>query len=228
MGIEKVYLFLGKVKKLWEDRFNLNKSLEKVFTEVYERHLWGEGSGAGSKDEEYKNMIIQYLKSHEGKEKTVVDLGCGDLQIGRSFFDHCKRYIGVDVVPELINELKSKYDKNNVSFFRLNIVEDELPDGNICLIRQVFQHLSNAEIKKVLEKLDKYETVFITEHQPEFCDIPNKDMIHSSKIRLYYNSGVYPDKPPFNLKNLKLVLESSGSIGQNFTIGKIRTYKYKE
>jgi hypothetical protein len=46
------------------------------------------------------------------------------------------------------------------------MVANALPDGDVCLIRQVFQHLSNAEVNEVLRKLNKFKKVYITEGYP--------------------------------------------------------------
>lgn len=224
--LNNLYLLLGRIKTHYKDKHNAKLSAKEVFSEIYKRHGWGMGSGIGSDSPPYIDMIIDFLKS--ANKKIVVDLGCGDMRIGNNFTDYCSGYIAIDIVPELINKLQSYYWGNRVKFICSDIIEDDLPDGNICLIRQVLQHLSNAEIIKILPKLQKYETVFVTEHQPNICAIPNKDMVHGSRIRIYDNSGVYLDKPPFNVQNVELVLEVPGVtkiIDMKYKIGMIRTYK---
>lgn len=224
--LNNLYLLLGRIKTYYKDKHNAKLSAKEVFGEIYKRHGWGMGSGIGSDSPPYIDMIIDFLKS--SNKKTLVDLGCGDFRVGSNFIDYCSEYIGVDIVPELIDELKSCYQKDNVRFLCLDIIEDRLPGGDICLVRQVLQHLSNAEIIKILPKLQKYETVFVTEHHPDVCIIPNKDMVHGSRIRIYDNSGVYLDKPPFNVQNVELVLEVPGVtkiMDIKYKIGVIRTYK---
>ncbi len=226
MKSNKLYLLLGRIKNRYKNRYNAKLPTQEIFTEIYEKHKWGIGSGIGSNSPPYINMMINFLKS-VGK-KTIVDLGCGDFGVGENFIDYCSEYIAIDIVPELINKLQSRYMEKHIKFLCLDIVEDNLPDGDICLIRQVFQHLSNIEIIKVLSKLKKYETIFITEHQPDICAIPNKDMVHGNGIRLFDNSGVYLNEPPFNVQNLELVLEVPGVVkimDMKYTIGAIRTYK---
>jgi len=41
---------------------------------------------------------------------------------------------------------------------------EALPEGDICFVRQVLQHLSNDQIAGVLPKLGKFRWCFITEH----------------------------------------------------------------
>ena len=66
-------------------------------------------------------------------------------------------YAGCDVVPSLIEHLNETYGGENIEFHCRNIVEDELPDGDLCLIRQVLQHLSNREIERILNNVKKYK-----------------------------------------------------------------------
>jgi hypothetical protein len=84
-----------------------------------------------------------------------------------------------------------------------------LPDGDLCLVRQVLQHLSNAEISKVLENVRKYKYLIVTEHYPNpvIKMKPNLDIPHGPTVRLRYDSAVVLDKPPFNLKNTQLLLD---------------------
>ncbi len=134
-------------------------------------------------------------------------MGCGDFRVGRRIVDksHCK-YIGVDVVEELIIHNNKSFGNNRIQFKQLNIVRGTLPDGELCLIRQVLQHLSNSDIKKVLKKCAKFNYVIITEHQPVAADIvPNIDKASNAHIRLNQRSGVYLDKAPFNKKISELL-----------------------
>ncbi len=221
-------------QRAWIKR-NLSRSSREVFTDIYRKGKWGrkEGafySGPGSSVEHitkpYIRVITEHLQSSGGK-KTLVDLGCGDLEISKNFFDYCSEYVGVDVVSDLIESHKSTITNPQVKFRCLDLVNDELPEGDICLLRQVLQHLSNAQIAKILPKLRKYKVCFVTEHLPADNPgiIPNKDIVHGSWTRMSQNSGVYLDKPPFNTPSqcLQLILEvSSVEVGDGSVI---RTYK---
>lgn len=90
----------------------------------------------------------------------------------------------------------------------LDAVSESIPEGNICLIRQVLQHLSNADIVKVLEKLSRFDVLVITEHlpnDPEHADF-NRDIESGAGIRLRLNSGVYVDRAPFRLSGYSLTV----------------------
>jgi hypothetical protein len=110
-------------------------------------------------------------------------------------------YIGIDIVEALIQANQARYANERISFRTLDITTDSLPFAELCLIRQVLQHLSNAQILKVLANCQKYKYVIITEHVPTGQKVkPNVDKPHGPDIRLRYNSGIFLDQPPFNQK----------------------------
>lgn len=83
------------------------------------------------------------------------------FRVGRLICAQCDlRYVGVDAVPDLIAYNRSRFGGPQVEFRCTNLIDDELPDGELCLIRQVLQHLSNAEISRVLAKCAKYQYVY--------------------------------------------------------------------
>jgi SAM-dependent methyltransferase len=145
----------------------------------------------------------------------VVDLGCGDFRVGLQFVSNELNYVGVDVVPKLVEHLNETKANEQISFQCLNIAEDELPKGEVCLIREVLQHLSNDEIGKVLRNCKHFKYLIITEYQPppRRNIVPNLDIPHGSQIRLHFNSGVYLDKPPFNLKISEILAEVEAAEG---------------
>jgi SAM-dependent methyltransferase len=208
-----------------------------VFTEVYSEKQWGSGaeefdSGAGSGSDEIVDPYIAAIAaigSREGFESlTFVDLGCGDFRVGRRLVPLCRAYVGVDVVPAVVDRNTRMFGSEAVRFEHRDIVADPLPDGDVCFVRQVFQHLSNAQIAQVLPKLNRYRLVFVTEHQPSpgHLRAPNLDKVVGPDIRLYDGSGVYLDQPPFGIPRSALsevVTVTSGSMGADVDRGVIRT-----
>ncbi|MEO9571935.1 MAG: class I SAM-dependent methyltransferase [Polaribacter sp.] len=187
-------------KKPWPTKDAMNQ--------VYEMNLWGTNntpfySGDGSHKKEiiapYLESVIHFLKSFK-TPITVLDLGCGDFNIGQNFVKFTKKYIGVDIVENLINHNKKTYKADNLEFHCLDIAVNELPSGDCVVIRQVLQHLSNNEVQNVVKKLGNYKYVILTEHLPLENFKPNKDIISGQGIRLKKQSGIDLLKVPFNLK----------------------------
>jgi SAM-dependent methyltransferase len=231
----------SRFKRLRAQRHNRNKTTEEVFTEIYEKNKWGglQGefcSGSGTANEQvvspYISMVSEKASSENFLGLTFVDLGCGDFRVGKQLLPLCSNYIGVDIVKSLVRRNQETYGSALIQFKHLDIVEEELPDGDVCFIRQVLQHLSNQQIAAVLQKLKKYKWVFITDHHPTDNDAiePNMDKIHGEDIRLYDNSGIYLLNPPFELpvQELEEVLEVPGvGLGKGNDPGIIRTFLYR-
>lgn len=192
-----------KVKKRW--------STKAVMNQIYDQHMWGGVdydfySGSGSHDSKfvapYIKVVSEFLKSF--KEPLIIcDLGCGDFNIGSQLVSYTQKYIAIDVVDALIERNRIFFKEDNLIFQCLDICKDEIPDADCLMIRQVMQHLSNAEIKILAEKFKKYKFVIVTEHLPSSNFKPNVDKITGQGIRLKKRSGVIITEDPFNLKPLK-------------------------
>jgi SAM-dependent methyltransferase len=182
-------------------------SLPEAFTAIYEQNLWGGEpgeytSGSGSVPavaDEYARRIRELIA--ERGHRSVLDLGCGDFQVGTLIAESGVRYRGADVVPGLIAANQDKYGNERISFTCLDISQDALPSADLCLVRQVLQHLSNAEIRDVLGNVrrSRFAEVLITEIVPAgHIAHPNLDKPHGPDTRLSDGSGVLLEEPPFS------------------------------
>lgn len=189
-----------KIKKPWPTK--------DAMEQIYENNLWGGDnfeyySGLGSHHLELVDLYVEtvstFLKSFETPPE-VCDLGCGDFNVGKELVKHSKKYIAVYIVPDLIAHNKAAFPAEYLEFRVLDIAEDNLPSGDCAILRQVLQHLSNAEIKSVVEKLYNFKYVILTVHLPEEDFEPNKDIISGQGIRLKKQSGVDITATPFNFK----------------------------
>ncbi|MCX7547321.1 class I SAM-dependent methyltransferase [Xanthomarina sp. F1114] len=194
--------------------------------QVYNMNLWGGNgagfySGDGSHNPKLVNPYIDSLTSFLTSFKnpiTVCDLGCGDFNIGKELVPYTKSYIAVDVVTDLIAYNKETFKKDNLQFLCLDLAVDSLPTGDCAILRQVLQHLSNAEVQSILNKLSAFKYIILTEHIPEGNFIPNKDIISGQGIRLKKQSGLNIMASPFNFKTkaekhlLSVVLENGKGV----------------
>jgi SAM-dependent methyltransferase len=197
-----------RLRRIREHSLNRQKTPEQVFSRIYQDGLWGKSnakfcSGSGSSEAhatEYVKALAKYIAEHS--IRSVVDLGCGDFVIGRKIVELGVDYTGVDVVPDLIRHNTEQYGSSRVRFVHLDIIAGELPAGDLCLIRQVLQHLSNEQIATVLSKLSRYEHVVVTEHYPgpDARVVANKDKPHGHDTRIEDDSAVFLDRPPFNAR----------------------------
>ena len=199
------------------ERQRRNPSRAAIFTRIYHSNVWGGRAGeyysGGGSDEPfsgaYSEFINAFLDQLPERPLTVVDIGCGDFRVGVRVHTPGMLYVGVDLVPELIERNSNLFGSSSVRFVCLDVVEETPPDGDVCLIRQVFQHLSNSDIALILPRLRKYRYLFVTEHRPlDVHDVSaNLDKPTGHATRMTMESGVYLDQPPFNLEDVHTVLE---------------------
>jgi SAM-dependent methyltransferase len=148
-----------------------------VFGSIYERSIWGGGSGAGSNIERTAAYagLVQHLIAALGI-RSVVDLGCGDWRFSRYLDLTGVRYLGVDVVPSVVESNKAQYAKEGVSFELADIASFELGACDLVLCKDVLQHLSNANVRSVFSRLPQARHWLITnDFHPVNEDCQNGD-----------------------------------------------------
>lgn len=182
--------------------------LPQLFSEIYRKQFWGSEtghdyfSGSGSHDPE---IVIPYLEAlHEffdslGFQPVIVDLGCGDFHVGSQLSRHAQHYHACDIVEELIAFLSESYPAGNVEFHCIDATKELLPDGDVLIVRQVLQHLSNDDITKIITQFSSYRYVIVTEHLPSDKFDANKEKPNGPDNRLRWQSGVDLLMPPFDL-----------------------------
>jgi SAM-dependent methyltransferase len=185
-----------------------SKPPREVFETIYREKMWGGRivggrfySGAGSRDEEIVGPYVTAVRTHLlglRHKQTVVDIGCGDFHVGCQLVDLAERYIACDIVRPLIEYNRRKFNLPNLEFRVVDATDEPLPVGDVALVRQVLQHLSNDQVAAVLPKLSQYSVAIVTEHVPIGRDfVPNLDMPTGVGNRLRDNSGIVLTAPPF-------------------------------
>lgn len=141
------------------------RSAKDVFSDIHRRRDWGSGesaSGPGSSRERaaaFKDELLCLFK--EFKAKSVLDAGCGDFNWMKDLELDFARYIGVDVVPELIAENQMAYGEGLRSFVCLDMTKDNLPNVDIILCRDSLVHLTLAEIFAALENFRQSGSTYL-------------------------------------------------------------------
>jgi hypothetical protein len=215
--LEKGPLVSHFAASVWPSKFEAWHR-RRTFQAIYKNNHWGSESdasfysGTGSRGEVveiYVEQLSQIIAQHQrdlGRPVKVIDLGCGDFSVGRQLAGRVPEmtYIGCDIVPEVIQHHINTVVDSRISFRVLDVVTDDLPDGDIILARQVLQHLPNSDVSRVLKKLLKYRAAYITEGQPTIIEGPfNPDKPIGSGMRFNWQTGrgrgLEFDKPPFDL-----------------------------
>ena len=183
-------------------------SLETVFSDIYRRNLWGDPesvSGRGSTLARAATIMshLPPLLKELGAE-TLLDAPCGDFNWMRCADLGAVKYIGADVVPEMIARNRRLYGTAGRSFVVLDVTKDRLPHADAILCRDCLIHLSFARIHAAIANFKKSGArhLLCTTHTtvPENVDCPDGGW-RSVNLQL----------PPFNFPPpQKLIVEDAG------------------
>lgn len=139
---------------------SINISNKDLFKLIYDKNYWvnkNTRSGNGSDFTETPIIRLQLpyiLKKYD--IKTVLDLGCGEMFWQKEMdLPFLQMYIGADIVPNIIEHNKRTISDKRYSFVLLDIVEQEIPCADAIVCRDVFQHLTDHDIKKAIDNIKK-------------------------------------------------------------------------
>lgn len=161
-----------KTIQLKKSKFD-NKSVKEVFTEIYKTNHWNSTetfSGPGSEVESNKLLIkdLEELINNFGIT-SILDLACGDFNWMKEVNLTEIKYIGVDIVDDIIQKNNSQFSNSNRKFIVMDIINDKIPQSNLVIVRDCLVHLSNHDINKAIKNIklsgSKYllTTTFINE-----------------------------------------------------------------
>lgn len=133
--------------------------LKIVFSEIYRKNLWQDPesvSGRGSTLARTK-IIMSHLPVllQELHAQTLLDAACGDFNWLKYTDLGAVRYIGVDVVPDLISRNRRLYETQHRTFAVFDITKDLLPPADAILCRDCFIHLSFMRIHAAISNFQK-------------------------------------------------------------------------
>lgn len=205
-----IWNFLGGLRRSWVTRDDDKLTTREVFSRIYQKRVWtgddGYSSGTGSRTtsvvDPYLEAVTRWANANQSANLTALDLGCGDFHVGGRVFHLFKKYIAADIVPVLIESHRKTHVAPNLEFQCVDAIDESLPQADVVFIRQVLQHLSNAQILKIIPKLSQFRHAIISEHLPAPSRLKSKnlDKVHGGGIRLGQASGIYLQDPPFLMR----------------------------
>ncbi len=187
-------------------------STKEIFDNVYRDSYWGVDeeespiSGRGSHEKEVVEPYVEEVSALLTllELPTVVDMGCGDFNVGKRLVAKAARYLACDISETIIEINRKRFASENLQFRIVNLIEDPLPRADVCLIRQVLQHLSNRDILAFVDSLHAerpYRYLIVSEHVAFGKDLAlNQDKPTGPGTRVESRSGVDLELAPFKLK----------------------------
>lgn len=144
--------------------FQEGSDTKAVFEAIYERRVWGGGSGAGSHPKHtclyaaYVQHLLERLPV-----RSILDVGCGDWQLTRHLDFGGRTYLGMDVVSSVVERNNAEFGSATVRFEQTDATAlAALPEHDLLLCKDVLQHLSNRQVSAFLKLLRPEAAVLIT------------------------------------------------------------------
>lgn len=130
----------------------MNSQLQDVFGDIFSRKAWGSRescSGPGSSLVSTKKVRadLPLLLDWFGIQ-SVLDLPCGDFHWLSQVDLGGRKYIGADIVPDLIEENRRRHP--GVDFRVLDATTDHLPKAELIICRDMLGHLSQPNVDLAL------------------------------------------------------------------------------
>lgn len=230
--------FLGRMKTKIQGEDFVLQSNSQIFSKIYEHNHWGGLKGEFySEPGSHSPLIAGYVKTVvtyilSNNIKSIVEIGCGDFNVARLVLhslDNAKHeysYIGYEVVKDLVDRNNGLFGTSSIKFEFKDACTEQIAHGDLLIVRQVLQHLSNESIMQIVEKFKNFKYILVSEHQADErygkYIIPNRDKQTSAGIRLNFRSGVYLEHPPFNCKISRPIYSMNVNTGE--IISSVNTY----
>jgi len=158
--------------------------LERRFTEVYEKALWGDDetrSGWGSKrDGGHVQTALEILRMVIPKYDilSIADIPCGDFNWQPLFLnDHAQvGYIGYDIVGSMIVDNKRKNPSRE--FRQLDITKEVPAKADLILCKDMLNHLTYADIRRAIGNMKRSSSTYLLASNdftfPQNVDVVNE------------------------------------------------------
>jgi hypothetical protein len=135
----------------------------EYFARVYERKLFGKsesvsGPGSDLSATEIIRIEIPKLLSSLGI-KSVSDVPCGDLFWFSNLNLKNTEYLGFDIVPKLIFNLKTRYPEHKFQVFDATV--SILPRTDLIICRDLLVHLTTEQALRVIKNFTKSGSKFL-------------------------------------------------------------------
>lgn len=132
--------------------------------------------------------------------KSFIDAPCGDFFWMQYVDIGDIKYIGVDIVNEIIRRNAKKFGSKTRKFAYKNIIHDKLPAADLILIRDCWVHLSSKDVFSCVNNLKKSKIKYV-------LTTSFTDMFSNSELENIWRP-INLEHPPFNFpKPIEIINE---------------------
>ena len=179
-----------------------------VFTSIFKSKHWVQkdenlakedisisGLGSNINTKQFNNLclgLVNFLDKYS--VNSILDMPCGDfLWMNQILKDKKLKYLGIDIVEDLIKKNKINYLNNNINFLTSDIANYTTDENfDLVFMRDFFIHISNEDIFKILNNISKMNIKYFASENYEIKKNLNTEIGKHRKINLQIE--------PFNLE----------------------------
>lgn len=174
------------------------------FREIYRRNHWAgphslSGHGAGP-DQTAELSAALPAMLRRLRADVLLDLPCGDYSWMRHVDLPVARYIGADLLPDLVDPLAAACTDARRRFLVLDLTRDPLPPADVILCRDCLVHLSFEDIHRALRNLARSRIRYLLTTTFPGCQV-NEDIVTGDWRPLDLARAPFGLPPPIELLN---------------------------
>jgi hypothetical protein len=157
------------------------------------------GAGASADQTAAIRRMLPALLAELGVA-TMLDLPCGDYGWMRILDPPVARYIGADLLPEVVEPLGSQFADDRREFRVIDLTRDTLPAADLLFCRDCLVHLSYADIRRALTNLLRSDIRYILTTTFPGAE-PNEDIVTGDWRPLDLERAPFQLPPPVRILN---------------------------
>ena len=201
----KIRKFRKKIRKT----IIFRGSREERFTRIYKHNYWGSiesRSGPGSEisyTENLRRELPKLIKFHGITQ--ILDAPCGDFNWMQYVCTDTRaiKYIGGDIVKDLVARNNMVYGSEDIMFQYLDIIRDPLPKSDLMIVRDCLFHFSFKDIHRFLKNFHNSNISFLLTTTHRGIEEENYDIVTGDyrKIDLFSTPFCFPSNPIQRIKD---------------------------
>ncbi len=180
--------------------------VHEIFNKIYREQSWNihtdeSVSGEGSTLAQTRTLAAAIPDILGQLEiRTMLDVPCGDFNWMRTVDLGSVRYIGADIVEDLVRRNEARFGSDRRTFLHLDLLMDDLPAADLVFCRDCLVHLSFQDIRRALANIRRSGARFLaTTHFPEEAE--NVDIATGGWRPLDFCSAPFHFPAPIRLVN---------------------------
>jgi hypothetical protein len=153
-ALDRLRFQAWRVRDALQHRVRGRAHRRHIFERIYDQNLWGDpesasggGSATAATDAIRRDLPAVFARY---EIRSLLDAPCGDFHWMKHLAGSFDRYVGVDIVRDLIDRNERLYATDRIGFLCADIVADRLPSTDAVLCRDCFIHLPTQLIRAAL------------------------------------------------------------------------------